>query len=45
MEKQKLKKGFKKAYPISAEKRILLFRRDIRYYPYPYKAKLKPVCS
>jgi len=40
MEKQKVKKDFKKAYSIPAEKRLLLFRRGIRYYPYPCKTKL-----
>jgi len=45
MEKQKVKKDFKKAYSIPAEKRILLFRRGIRHYPCTHKAKLVPVCS
>jgi len=40
MEKLKVKKEFKKACPVSAEKRILLFRRGIRYYPCPRKRKL-----
>jgi len=40
MEKLKVKKDFKKGCPISSEKRILLFRRGIQYYPYPRKRKL-----
>jgi len=45
MEKLKIKKEFKKACPVSIEKRILLSRRGIRYYPCPHKEKLIPICS
>jgi len=45
MEKLKVKKDSQKVRPVSAEKRILLSRRGIRYYPYPRREKLQPVCS
>jgi len=45
MEKLKVEKELKKTYPIPAEKRLLLFRRGIQYYPYTRKAKLMPICS
>jgi len=45
MEKPEIKKEIKKIGIISAEKRILLFRRGIRFYAYPRKRKIMPVCS
>jgi len=45
MEKQEIKKEFKKFCVINADKRILIFRHGIRYYLYPRKGKILPICS
>jgi len=45
MEKIIIFKKPQKDYPISVGKRILPFRYRVRYYPYPRKGKILPVCS
>jgi len=45
MEKKIIYIKTQKNCPIAADKRILLFRRGIRYNSYPRKGKMLPICS
>jgi len=45
MEKISIIKKSQKTSQGSADKKILLFRRGIRYYPYNRKGKALPACS